>query len=81
MELNEGQKLLAVVGMTSPNGEVLVFTTHGLFGEKCESIAVSIQAGQMAMVPWALCKTTTGHTYLVNLALVESVEIDTGDEE
>ena len=40
-----------------------------------ESITVSMEAGQMAMVPWALVKYA-GERHLVNLALGEGVILE-----
>lgn len=40
-------------------------------GTNCTRVTVSMELGQMAMVPWAVVDTNC----MVNLALVEQVEI------
>jgi hypothetical protein len=42
-----------------------------IVGLNCKRITVSMEAGQMGLVPWAVIDTGT----MVNLALVEQVEI------
>lgn len=41
-----------------------------------KSITVSMEVGQMAMVPWALIEFTDRKSHLVNLALCEGVILE-----
>ena len=80
MILDEGQKLVEVMCRPDADGGALRMSVTGPFGVRCESIVVSMENGQMAAVPWALCKTCDGDVIMINLALAESVEIDTSDQ-
>ena len=80
MILDEGQKLVEVMCRPDADGGALRMSVTGPFGVRCESIVVSMENGQMAAVPWALCKIYDGEVIMINLALAESVEIDTSDQ-
>lgn len=70
-KLNEGVKLKEV------------YWAEGRFtvGDCVESITVSMEVGQMAMIPWALVRFTSGKVQLVNLAHCEGVVLEKDEEE
>ena len=80
MILNEGQKLVDVVGVPDADGDYIHMSVTGPIGRVCESIVVSMEHGQSGVVPWALCKGLDGKVHMINLTLVESVEIDASDQ-
>lgn len=74
-ELREGVPLKAVYGPAFPDGSFILYST-GHAGRRCQSITVRMQTGQMAAVPWAECVTLEGERIMVNLAMIESVELE-----
>lgn len=79
-ELNEGTKLKFVMGPMSQDGEQVNFS----IGDKpyhCKEIVVSMQCGQMGMVPWAKATLNNGDVLLANLAQMEMVELENSNGE
>ena len=82
-ELEEGAELESIVGYVDGEGGQLVMSTTGQ-ACNCERIVVSMQPGQMAMVPWARCEMLnnelrSGGVVMMNLAFAETVKLK-GDE-
>lgn len=70
-QLMEGLKLKAVFWSEGAWTVGKEYSSRG----RVESITVSMQPGQMSMVPWTEIKFTTGPSQLVNCALMEGCEL------
>ena len=68
----EGE-LLNAVWCSQPDGFYAATGRTDAYGAR--SITVSMEAGQLANVPWAICEMVNGRTIRVNLAMAEAVGI------
>jgi hypothetical protein len=76
MRFREGQRLVSVFGPVDyAGGQVGARVGHPSAAYGADSIKVVMESGQMAEVPWALCRMSDGRILKLNLALMEEVEL------
>ena len=69
----QGMMLKAVWGPMTESGQEGASLNEGPY--HCRLITVSMEDGQMSGVPWAKCTRPDGSVYMLNLAMMESVEL------
>lgn len=72
-DFKEGVRLKTVAAPADANGNYFHISS-GISG--CKQIVVSMQPGQMAMVPWARAEKDDGSVTMINLALMEIVVLE-----
>ena len=67
--------ILSEIMSGTGQGATLFHTSDLTHGTPCVSLTVTMQAGQMGYVPWAVAEPKEGKVKLINLALAEWVTL------